>query len=173
MRQGLALVVAALSLAACFGPDPNLTEGGLAKPFVTADFPATIEAGETAELTLTVENPGPGDMNSFTVAFGAVAQGGGEGNARPLVVPAPAPERLGGEQEISASFGTIEPRPLTVGEGGALFRFGPLPEEESASVTFEIIAPDDPGSYANSLQAYDSQVIDRIDAVKLETEVTG
>ena len=162
-----------LGLAGCFGPSPNLTEGGLAKPVVTADFPARVEAGSTTELTVGVENPGPGDINSFSIAFAVVAVGGGQGNAEPLVLPAPAPARLGGDQKISSSIASISPKPTTVGQGGVVFQFGPLGEEESTEVVFEIVAPRESGDYANSLQVYDSQALDRIGAIKVQTEVSG
>jgi len=164
---GLALAC----LAACFGPDPNLTEGGLGKPFMTVDFPTEAEAGSTEELLIEIDNPGPGDMSSFTVAFANVAVGGTEGNVLPLVRPAPPPEQLGDDQQVSSSISSIEPEPLTVGEGGLVFRFGPLPEEESTTVSFEVAVPEEAQLYANSVQAYDSQVLDRIDAVKVQVEV--
>ena len=164
---GLALAC----LAACFGPDPNLTEDGLGKPFLTVDFPIEAEAGSTEELLVEIDNPGPGDMSSFTVAFANVAVGGTEGSVQPLVRPAPPPEQIGDDQQVSPSISSIEPEPLTVGEGGLVFRFGPLPEEESASVSFEVVVPEESELYANSLQVFDSQVLDRIDAVKVQVEV--
>jgi hypothetical protein len=170
----LRAVLASLALAglvACFGPDPNLTEEGLGKPFLTVDFPTEAASGATEELLVEIENPGPGDMSSFTVAFANVAVGGAEGSVQPQLGPAPAPARLGREQQVSPSISSISPEPLTVGEGGLVFRFGPLPEEEDASVSFEVIVPDESGTYANSVQAFDSQVLDRIDAVKLQVEV--
>ena len=171
MRRILVATAAVVFAAGCFGPNPNLTESGLAKPVVTLEFPQRVDAGSTTELTVNVTNPGPGEMTSFSIAFLVVAVGGGRGNAQSLVAPAPAPERLGTEQEVSPSIASIEPTPVDVGESGLVFRFGPLGEEESASVGFEIVAPTEPGNYANSLQVYDSRVIDRIGAVKLETEV--
>jgi hypothetical protein len=162
--------LALAGLAACLGPDPNLTEEGLGKPFLTVDFPTEAATGATEELLVEIENPGPGDMSSFTVAFANVAVGGAEGSVEPLLRPAPAPARLGREQQVSPSISSISPEPLTVGEGGLVFRFGPLPEEEDASVSFEVIVPDESGTYANSVQAFDSQVLDRIDAVKLQVE---
>lgn len=167
------LSVVWLGLAGCFGPSPNLTEGGLGKPVVTSDFPARVEAGSTVELTVGIENPGPGDINSFSIAFAVVAVGGGQGNAKPLVLPAPAPARLGGDQKISSSIDSISPEPTTVGQGGVVFQFGPLGEEESTEVVFDIIAPTEEGNYANSLQVYDSQALDRIGAIKVQTEVSG
>ena len=158
-------------LAACFGSDPNLTEDGLGKPFLTVDFPTEAAAGSTEELLVEIDNPGPGDMSSFTVAFANVAVGGTEGNAQTLLRPAPPPERIGDDQQVSPSISAIEPEPLTIGEGGLVFRFGPLPEEESASVSFEVVVPEESQTYANSVQVFDSRVLDRIDAVKLQVEV--
>ena len=167
----LAPALVLLGMAGCFGPNPNLTESGLAKPVVTADFPARVNTGSTTELRVGVENPGPGDINSFSIAFAVVAVGGTQGNAEPLVVPAPAPARVGGDQDISASIASISPDPTTIGQGGVVFQFGPLGEEESTEVVFEITAPSESGRYANSLQVYDSQALDRIGAIKVETEV--
>jgi hypothetical protein len=162
-----------IGLAGCFGPSPNLTEGGLAKPVVTADFPSRVSVGSTTEMTVGIENPGPGDISSFSIAFAVVAVGGSQGNAKPLVLPAPAPARLGGDQKISSSVASISPEPTAVGQGGVVFQFGPLGEEESTEVVFEIIAPAEEGNYANSLQVYDSQALDRIGAIKVQTEVSG
>jgi len=158
-------------LAACLGPDPNLTDDGLGKPLLTVDFPAEAAAGSTEELLVEIDNPGPGDMSSFTLAFANVAVGGAEGSAQPLLRPAPPPEQLGDDQQLSPSISSVEPQPVTVGEGGLVFRFGPLPEEESASVSFEVVVPEESHTYANSVQAFDSQVLDRIDAVKVQVEV--
>ncbi len=158
-------------LAACLGVDPNLTEDGLGKPFLTVDFPTEATAGSTEELLVQIDNPGPGDMSSFTVAFANVAVGGTVGNAPPLLRPAPPPRRIGDDQQVSPSITSIEPEPVTVGEGGLVFRFGPLPEEDSATVSFEIVIPEEPQTYANSVQAFDSQILDRIDAVKVQVEV--
>ena len=158
-------------LAGCFGPSSDLTEDGLGKPFVTVEFPAEATAGSTEELLVEIDNPGPGDMNSFTVAFANVAVGGTEDSVQPLLQVAPPPEQLGDDQPVSASIASIEPEPLTIGQGGLVFGFGPLPEEESASVSFEVVVPEAGGTYANSVQAYDSQVLDRIDAVKLQVVV--
>ncbi len=170
LRVALACVVLA-SLAACFGPNSDLTEDGLGKPFVTVDFPAEATAGSAEELLVEIDNPGPGDMNAFTVAFANVAVGGTEDSIQPLLRLAPTPEQLGDDQPISPSITSIEPEPLTVGQGGLVFGFGPLPEEEAVSVSFEVVVPEAGGIYANSVQAYDSQVLDRIDAVKLQVEV--
>jgi hypothetical protein len=172
----LRFVLASLALAfitACLGADPNLTEDGFGKPFLTVDFPTEAAAGSTEELLIEVENPGPGDMSSFTVAFANVAVGGTVGSAPSLLRPAPPPRRIGGDQRVSPSITSIEPEPVTVGEGGLVFRFGPLPEEESAAVSFEVVVPEEPQTYANSVQAFDSQLLDRIDAVKVQVEITN
>lgn len=170
----LRVVLASVALAAlggCFGPSSNLTDDGLGKPLVTVDFPAEATAGSTEELLVEIDNPGPGDMSSFTVAFANVAVGGTASDVQPLLRLAPPPEHLGDDQSISASITSIEPEPLTVGQGGVVFGFGPLPEEETASVSFQVVLPDEGGTYANSVQVYDSQVLDRIDALKLQVEV--
>lgn len=164
--------IALVSLAACFGPSSDLTEEGLGKPFLTVDFPAEATAGSTEELLVEIDNPGPGDMSAFTVAFANVAVGGTADSIQPLLRLAPPPEQLGDDQPISSSITSIEPEPLTVGQGGLVFGFGPLPEEETASVSFEVVVPEAGGTYANSVQAYDSQILDRIDALKLQVEVT-
>jgi len=158
-------------LAACLGPDPNLTDDGLGKPILIVDFPTEAEAGSTEGLLIEIDNPGPGDMSSITIAFANVAVGGTDGSVQPLLRPAPPPEQLGDDQQVSPSISSIEPEPLTVGEGGLVFRFGPLSEGESASVSFEVVVPEESQLYANSVQAFDSQVLDRIDAVKLQVEV--
>jgi hypothetical protein len=171
----LRVLLAGLILAAvagCFGPDPGLTESGLAKPVITVDWPAELPAGTTEELVVEVENPGPGDMSAFSIAFAAIAVGGSQGNAQALLLPAAPPDELGEDQPISASIAEIEPPPLTVGQGGLVFGFGPLPTGESTSVSFQIELPEEPGTYANSVQAYDSRALDRIDAQKLQVEVT-
>jgi hypothetical protein len=173
VARSVVVGVVLLGLAGCFGPNPNLTEGGLAKPVVTADLPSRIQAGATIELRVGIENPGPGDIHSFSIAFAVVAVGGTQGNAQPLVIPAPVPARLGGEQKTSSSIASIRPKPVTVGQGGVVFQFGPLGEEEVTEVVFEIVAPTDAGNYANSLQVYDSQALDRIGAIKVQTEVSG
>jgi hypothetical protein len=172
----LRLALAGLVLAAatgCFGADPGLTESGLAKPVVSFEWPVELPAGTTEELIVEVENPGPGDMSAFSIAFAAIAIGGAEGNAEALLLPAAPPEELGDDQPLSSSIAAIEPEPLTVGQGGLVFGFGPLPAGESTSVSFDIEVPEEPGSYANSVQAYDSQALDRIDAQKLQVEVTN
>jgi hypothetical protein len=168
------VVLASLALAcltSCLGTDPNLTEAGLGKPFLSVDFPTEASAGSTEELLVEIDNPGPGDMSSFTVAFANVAVGGTVGNASPLLRPAPPPRRIGDDQQVSPSIASIEPEPVTVGEGGLVFRFGPLPEEASATASFEVVMPEEPQTYANSVQVFDSQVLDRIDAVKVQVEV--
>jgi hypothetical protein len=171
LRLALAGLVLAVATG-CFGADPGLTESGLAKPVITVDWPVELPAGSTEQLIVEVENPGPGDMNAFSIAFAAIAIGGSEGNAQPLLAPAAPPEDLGEDQPISSSITAIEPEPLTVGQGGLVFGFGPLPAGESSSVSFDVEVPEQPGTYANSVQAYDSQALDRIDAQKLQVEVT-
>jgi hypothetical protein len=159
-RAGLVVVL----LASCFGPDPNLTPTGKGLPQLTIDFPAVVEPASVHDLTVTVDNPGPADMTAFFIAFGTVGVGGQVGVARPLLAPGPP-------RGASPSVVSVEPKPIDVGQGGLVFKFGPLQENDSATVTFSVKAPRDAGRYANSVQAYDAQEIDRIRGLKLETEV--
>ncbi|MGH2736921.1 MAG: hypothetical protein ACRDKZ_15180 [Actinomycetota bacterium] len=153
----------ALLFAACFPGDQNLTESGEGKPVVAADFPATVQPGSTNDLTIEVSNPGPGDIDSVLVAFALVGIGGEQGNARPLVVP--------GARDDSPSVDEVEPEPVGVGEGGTIYRFGGLAVDGSGTYRFEIVTPDEPGTYANSLQVYDGADPQRIDGLRLQTEV--
>ena len=162
-----ALAVVAVATTACFGPDPNLTDSGKGLPEVAVDFPAEVEAGSVHDLTVTVHNPGPGDMASFFVAFSPVGVGGRVGVARPLLVPGPP-------QGGSPSILSVDPEPVAdPGQGGLVFKFGPLQEGESTAVAFTVRAPAAVGTYANSVQAYDAQEIDRIRGARVETEVTA
>jgi hypothetical protein len=164
-RSFASLLCAAILLGACFPRDQNLTESGKGKPVVTADVPATVAPGSTTELAVEVANPGPGDIDAVLVAFVVVGIGGQQGNAVPLVPP--------GRNDDSPSVGTVEPRPEGVGEGGTIYRFGPLDTGESRTFRFEIIVPDAPGTYANSLQVYDGADPQRIDGLRLQIEVSS
>lgn len=167
MSLRAALVLVPLVAVSCFGPDPNLTEAGKGLPQLTVDFPAVVERGSVHDLNVTVDNPGPGDMTSFIIAFSTVGVGGRVGVAPPLLVPGP----LKGE---SPSVLSVEPEPVAdPGPGGLVFKFGPLQEGESRTVTFSVKAPATVGTYANSVQAYDAQEIDRIRGARVETEVSA
>ena len=165
MKWWSALTVLGLVGASCFGPNPDVTESGKGLPQLTLEFPAEVRPGSVHDLHVTVDNPGPGDMSSFFIAFGTVGVGGRVGVARPLLVPGP-PEGQ------SPSILSVEPEPVDdPGLGGLVFKFGPVQEGESATVTFSVKAPEATGTYVNSVQAYDAQEIDRIRGARLETEV--
>lgn len=165
MRRRARIVVIALIATACLGVDTNVTESGKGVPEVTLDFPRSVDTGSTSTLRVSVANPGPGDIDSLFIAFAAVGIGGRQGNALPLVVPT----RRGTSRSVAA----VQPDPVAVGGGGVIFRFGPLDVDESADFNFEIVAPEEPGTYANSVQAYDGLDTERISGVALETEVRG
>jgi hypothetical protein len=151
-------------LAACFDPSPDVTEAGKGLPLLTVEFPAEVEPGSVHDLVVTVENPGPGDMPAFFIAFGTVGVGGEAVVAEPLLVAGPP-------GQPSPSVLEVEPEPVTVGQGGLVFKFGPLQEGESRTVTFAVQAPEESGTYANSVQAYDATEIDRIRGARLQTTV--
>lgn len=166
MRRVAAAAVLLTVLAGCFGPDPNLTESGKGKPVITADFPATVGRGVTATATLTIENPGPGDMRSVVVAFASVGVPAASGPLPVELVPV-AP---GSENPAIVS---ITPEPRDVSDDGVVFVFDGLPEGEAMEVAFEIRAPEEAGPAANSVSVYAGEEADRIRGLRLETVVTG
>lgn len=148
----------------CFGEDPNLTESGLGRPYVTVEFPETVEPGTTHDARVTIENPGPGDMDSVVVAFLRVgpAQGG-----EPLPVPLVDAGARGGNPAIVA----IEPEPRGTSPDAVVFTFGQLPERESTTITFSLKIPDVTGPAANSVQAYAGEDPSRARGARLETDI--
>ncbi|MDQ4024395.1 MAG: hypothetical protein M3217_02730 [Actinomycetota bacterium] len=166
MRTRAGAALALLVAAACFGPDPNLTDDGKGKPVITAEFPAEVEAGSVNTATLTVENPGPGDIGTVTVAFAGVGAPAASGPLPVDLVPiTTSPE--------NPVFRSIEPEPRNVSDDGVVYYFGPLPEGETVEIAFEIVAPDEPGPAASSVSVYDGNDTDRIRGLRLATEVTG
>ena len=163
-RSAAAILIASLALGGCFGPDPNLTESGKGKPEVVIDFPAEVQRGSTHTALVTVTNPGPGDIAGFSIEFSLVGKAGGQSLPTPLVEA--------GSQEASPSLGGIEPEPQAVSLEGLRFVFGALDEGESAEVSFEIVAPDQPGIAANAVIVSDTEEIERSRGVRLVTEVT-
>lgn len=165
MRR-LAPALALLALVACFGPDPNLTAGGKGKPLVSAVFPERVAAGSVNAATVTVENPGPGDIATVTVAFAGVGVPAASG---PLPVDL-VPITTSSENPAIAS---VEPEPEKVSDDGVVYYFGSLEEGATMDITFEIVAPEQPGPAASSVSVYDGSETDRIRGLRLETEVTG
>ena len=166
MRRLAAGAVVLTLLAGCFGPDPNLSEGGKGLPVLSVDFPPTVEAGSTAMATLSVENPGPGDMSSVVVAFASVGVAAASGPLPAELVP------LGAGRDDSA-IESVRPAPRSVSDDGVIYVFDGLREGESLEVTFSIRVPDDPGPAANSGSVYAGDESDRIRGLRLETEVRG
>jgi hypothetical protein len=157
-------VASSLVAAACFGPDPNLTESGKGKPEVTVDFPAEVQRASTNAAVVEVTNPGPGDMSGFSIEFSLVGLGGTQGVPIPLVAT--------GSQEQSPSIAAVEPEPRAVSLEGVRFFFGALEEGETATVRFDIVAPDEPGTAANAVIVSDTEEAERSRGVRLVTEVT-
>ena len=164
-RRAAAAVVVALLGAACWSEGADLTDSGKGKPSVTVDFPETVPDGSTRTATLEVRNPGPGDMDSLFVSFSLVGVGGTEAVPAPLVAA--------GAGRRSPSIVAVDPRPASVASGGTIYRFGGLPEGESATLRFRRRAPREPGVAANSVTAYAGEEPDRARGVLLETRVEG
>lgn len=157
-------VFVALIVAGCFGEDPNLTESGLGRPVVSVTFPELSAPGSLQDAEVTIENPGPGDMTSVVVAFARVgpAQGGG-----PLPYPIVDP----GARRKNPNIAAVEPEPVGISTDAVVFRFGPLAEGESMTITFTLRVPAEPGPAANSITAYAGEDPSRARGVRLETQV--
>lgn len=153
-------------LSACFGPDPSLTEAGKGKPVLGLDFPETLAAGATATAMLTVENPGPGDMSSLVVAFASVGAPAAEGSLPADLVPVTTSSE-------NPAIASITPEPNDISPDGVVYVFDGIAEGSSVEISFEIVAPDDRGRFANSVSVYDGQETDRVAGLRLETLVTG
>lgn len=157
---------AAVLLIGCFGPDPNLTESGKGKPVLAVDFPDAVSPGEVATATLTVENPGPGDIRIVTVAFAGVGVPAASGPLPVDLVPiTTTPD--------NPAVRSVEPQPQSVSNDGVVYYFGGLEEGETMEIAFEIVAPEEPGPAASSVSVYDGREPDRIRGVRLETVVRG
>ncbi len=165
MRRLALVVVVSFVATACFGPDPNLTDSGKGRPYLSVEFPDQVEAGSTNTAVLTVENPGPGDMSQVVVAFSAVG-------------PARGGEPLPGELVPFASrkdnpvIAGIVPRPQAIAPNGVVYVFPGLEEQSSMTIRFRIVAPDRVGTAASSVTVYDGREADRARGVRLETKVT-
>ena len=149
--------------AACRG-DENLTDTGMGLPTVSAEFPETVTTGSTETLDVTVENPGPGDMDTIAIAFALIGPSSGESGF-------PAPLIAIGVKGESPSIVEVEPSPNGVSQDAVVYTFEGIPEGESASYSFDVKVPDEPGTAANSVQVYDGQEVDRAAGVRVETTV--
>lgn len=161
-RLVAAAALAALLVAGCTGPGPNLTERGTGKPEVTATFPEQASPGEVVTATIRVTNPGPEDMSSVVVSFARV---GDPSLPYPIVEPLPDRARAG--------IRDIRPEPTGESPPDATYTFGPLPEGESMTIEFDLVIPDREGTVGNSVQVYGGAEPERAAGVRIETEVSS
>jgi hypothetical protein len=166
MRRLVAALASSLVLAGCFGPDPNLTETGRGKPVLSVEFPETVAPGAVETATLSVENPGPGDMSSVVVAFASVGVAGASGPLPAELVP------ITTTSENPAVPG-VTPSPRSVSDDGVVYVFDGLEEGATMEIAFRIRVPTEPGPAANSLSVYAGDEADRIRGLRLETTVRG
>jgi len=149
--------------AGCYLPDPDLTPEGKGLPVVTlGDFPATVAPGSRHSVALTIENPGPSDMESIVVAFSRL---GDPALPEPIVDVAPR----GDTGPVEA----VEPEPDAVSQDGVIYRFGSLEEGDTLTIVFELSIPQIDGPAGNAVQVYDGAEPDRARGVRLETRVEG
>ena len=161
MRKSALAIIAASILTACTGPDPNLTESGMGKPVVTADFPDTAEPGDVVTATIKVENPGPGDLQPIVVAFTRV---GDPSLPLPIVEPRRGLKQAGIEE--------IRPEPEGASPAESTFTFDGIAEGDSATIEFDLrIPPDAHGILGNVIQVYDGVDIDRARGARIQVEV--
>jgi hypothetical protein len=160
MKRLVVLAVVLLAATACLGPDPNLTESGKSKPTITADFPETVDAGETFMLTLDISNPGPEDMAGVVIAFARL----GDPSLPNPVIDAGAKGR-------NDAVVKVDPQPNAVSIDGVVYTFPALAEGDSMTVSFELVAPDIAGAAGNSVQVYDARETDRARGIRFLTTV--
>lgn len=160
-RLLLACLACAISLVACTGPDPNVTETGAGKPQLTVEFPEAAESGDVVTASLEISNPGPRDMDSIVVSFVRV---GDPSLPQPLVEP-----RKG---RLQSGIEDIRPEPNGQSPADATYAFGGIPEGESLTLEFDLRIPEGPGMFGNSVQVYDGSEVDRAAGVRLEIEVS-
>jgi hypothetical protein len=163
MRRFLASCLGLVLLGAgCFGPDPNQTETGESLPVLAIDFPDVAEPDSVETMTLSIENPGPGDFSSVLVAFSRVGVAEGESLPEPIVDVVP-------KGELPAVV-DIRPEPLTQADD-IRFRFPALPQGDTMDIEFDLRIPTRGGIAANSVQVYDGGEPDRVRGVLLSTRV--
>ena len=149
-----------LIFPACFGSGGQ--DADQSRPLVDLQFPATVGVGEEATATIEVENPGPGDIGTLTVAFALL---GGADLPQPLVGF--------GTQGENPSVVSVDPEPNAVSQDGVVYSFDALPEGETVTIEFTLRAPNRRGSYANSVTVSDGADLERSRGVPLRTEVEG
>lgn len=152
-----------LLLTSCFNnTNSNLTESGEGKPLVSIAFPPSVEPDVDEVATMTIENPGPGDMDSVLVTFAILGR-------------SDLPDALVGfgQNGKNPSITAVEPKPVDVSIDGVVYRFDGIPEGEEMTIEFTIHTPVEPGVYANSVTASDGTDLDRAKGLPLETRVEG
>lgn len=154
--------IATLLLVGCYGDSQSLTEDGEGFPELTLEFPETTTAGSTETATLTIINPGPGDMESLVVAFSRL----GDPELPQPIVDVVARGDQGSVRDVS-------PQPNAVSPDGVIYTFDGLAEGESMTVTFTLVIPAGTGPAGNAIQVYEGQDPERGRGVRLETEVGG
>jgi hypothetical protein len=160
----VALAAMLLASGACYTTNSNLSSEGHGIPQLSVDFPASVTAGSTAELTLTVSNPGPGDMDSVFVAFTAVGvPGSGIGTT---IVES-------GRNGRNPAIAGVDPEPDDVSDDAVVYRFPGLKEGEATTIAFRLVIPHVSGPAANSVQVYDGSEPDRAIGMRVGTTVQG
>jgi hypothetical protein len=163
VRATLALALVALSMGACFGPDPNVTGEGKARPEVEVSAPAEASSGDVVDVRLAIANPGPGAFDSIVVAFSRL----GDADLPPPLVDV-APRR--GPKPVAS----VDPKPNAVGQNGVVYTFDGLDEGDSMTITFEVTVPpvtEIGSSVGNAVVVYDGAEPNRARGVRLEIEV--
>ncbi|MFN2489926.1 MAG: hypothetical protein ABR529_09360 [Actinomycetota bacterium] len=152
-----------MSITACSGR-AELTPSGKGLPGASVRFPSRTEPGSVHTATLTVDNPGPGDIATLAVSFGRVGGPAAQGLPNPLVDPGRTPD--------SGSIVAVRPAP-TGAAPDVVYRFGPLSEEGTTTIEFEVRVPRAPGFAASSVTVYDDVEPTRARGLPLETTVEG
>jgi hypothetical protein len=165
-RRALAItgaLILTLPLA-CLGDEASLSASGRGLPQVTLEFPETSAAGSVETATLTITNPGPGDVSRLAVAFALVGAPATEGLPTPLVdATGPGPP---------AAVLEVRPRPASASDDG-VYRFTGLREGGSVTIAFALRIPRRAGVAANSVVVYDDVDPERARGLRLETTVRG
>lgn len=157
----------AVIATACYGGDnPNLTSTGMGKPQLSLDFPKQLQPGDEAKLVLSVSNPGPGDIAHLFVSFSLLGAPTAPNGQLLALIPI-------GARHQNPAVASIDPKPEGVSSDGDIYRFGPLREGRSTTITFTLRAPESVGEAQNSVQVYDGSEPDRSVGLPLRVTVGG
>lgn len=143
-----------------------MTESGKGYPELSVAFPSSAKASSSADAVLTIENPGPGDIDTVAVAFATIAPSPG---TREFPVPIVGIGRDGTNPAVLE----VSPEPRAVSEDGVVYTFEGLAEGDTTDITFTLRMPARPGVAANSVQVYDGRDIARARGIRLQTTVEG